>query len=99
MKPHEKEQFLETWADLRSKGILRYVLATAVSWGTLTVVFFRLILIFIDETFSLEALRNAYLSQEFLRYWGIFLIGGIFYGLTMWFYFNWRYRKIKSEKG
>jgi cbb3-type cytochrome oxidase subunit 3 len=53
--------------------------------------------VFVSEIINLDAFVNAYYSEEFLLYWGIFLLGGLFYGLTMWFYFNWQYRKIRAE--
>ena len=98
MNEQEKQQFLQTWEKNRKRGIILYVIATALSWGTLTVIFFQAFLLIFEGNFNLEALKSAYLSDSFIRDWGIFLIGGLCYALTIWFFFNWRYRKLKAAE-
>ncbi|MEZ4942659.1 MAG: hypothetical protein R3D58_17425 [Saprospiraceae bacterium] len=98
MNAQEKQQFLEHWKTTRQKGAFRYVLATAISWGTLTAFLVRFFMTVIEQGFSWTALRGAYNSREFLLYWGVFLIGGLFYAVTMWFYFNWQYRKLEAAQ-
>lgn len=97
MSPEEKQQFAEHWKQVRRRGLLRYVALTAVSWGTFMAIFLRLFMTLIDRGLSLPAFRDAYFSREFLLYWAVFLAGGLAYGVTLWFYFNWRFRKVAGH--
>lgn len=98
MSPKEVELFLEHWKQVRRKGVLLYILPTALSWGTFMVVFLRLFMALIDQGISLSSLRNAFWNEEFLVYWGVFLIGGLAYAITLWFYYNWRFRKLSARQ-
>lgn len=98
MTAQERQLFLDYWAQARRKGVLRYVVITAISWGTLTAVFLQLILMLLEQGLSVAALKDTFYTREFLVFWGIFLAGGLFYGLTMWFFFNARYRKLQAQK-
>ncbi len=96
MNVQEKQQFLESWEKTQRRGILVYVLITAISWGTFSAIFIRLFMTVVDQGFSWEVLCGAFYSREFLVTWAVFLFGGLFYALTMWFYFNQRYRKLRA---
>lgn len=98
MNAQERQQFLDHWKAVRAKGIVRYVVITAISWGTFSAVFLRAIMVLLEQGFSPTSLLSAFNSREFLIYWGVFLIGGLAYGVTMWFYFNRRYRKLQPEQ-
>ncbi|MBK6933352.1 MAG: hypothetical protein IPH12_21775 [Saprospirales bacterium] len=97
MNAHEKQQFLSHWESEQRSGILRYVAAAAIAWGTFVVVFSTLLLTLVEDGFSLAQIKPAFFSKKFLQDWAFALLGGVGYGLTMWFYFKRRYRKIKAE--
>ncbi|TNE69189.1 MAG: hypothetical protein EP344_00580 [Bacteroidetes bacterium] len=97
MNETEKRQFLDHWAKTRRRGIVLYVLLTSLVWGTFAVVFLRLVMLLLEEGLTLETLVHTYQSRTFLYQWGIFLAGGILYATTLWFFYNWKYRRVKAE--
>ncbi len=98
MSSKEKQLFLEHWTQVRRKGMWLYVLTTAVSWGTYFALFMRFFNILIDRGgISLPLIRSAFLSREFLLYWGAFLLGGLAYAVFAWLHYDRRYRKLSAE--
>lgn len=97
MNETEKKQFLAHWEKVRRKGILWYALPTAVAWGTTGAVVIRFFSTLFDQGISPDILAHAFYSQEFLRFWGVFLAGGLCYGLTMWLYYGWLYRRYRAQ--
>lgn len=98
MNAKEQQQFQEYWKTIRRKGPLRYIFLTALSWGTISAVMIRLFMTIFDQGLNGPALVDAFNSREFLLYWAVFLVGGLFYALTMWLYYNWQFRKIQKAK-
>ncbi len=98
MNEQEKHQFLALWSATRQKGAWRYVLATALSWGTVSAFLVRLLITLLDQGLHWPAIRAAFWSEEYLRYWGVFLLGGLCYAVTMWFYFGWQYRRLRRQE-
>ena len=97
MNVQEQQQFLAHWEQTRRKGAFRYILFTGLSWGTFSAVAIRFLMFLLAQDFSLEGLTGTFKSREFLVYWGVFLLGGLCYSLTMWFYFGWLYRKYRKK--
>lgn len=96
MNAAEKQAFVQHWEKVKSRGPILYVLATGLSWGTLSAFAVRFLMQFLGEGFNWPALRSDFLSEEFRVFWGVFILGGFCYGLTMWFYYGWMYRKCKA---
>lgn len=96
MNAAEKQAFVQHWEKVKGRGPILYVLATGLSWGTLSAFSVRFLMQFFDEGFNWPALRSDYLSEEFRVFWGVFILGGLCYGLTMWLYYGWMYRKYKA---
>ena len=97
MNQDERKQFMQHWEQVRRKGVFRYTLLLALTWGTLSAAVIRLIFVLMEQGFSLPALQGEFYSRDFLRFWGIFLLGGLCYSLTLWFYYQWLYRKYSKQ--
>jgi len=97
MNTAEKQQFIQHWEKVRRRGAILYVLGIALSWGTISAISVRFLTHFFDQGFDWAALSSVFISREFLRFWAIFLFGGLCYGLTMWFYFGWLCRSYQAE--
>lgn len=96
MNKTEKQSFVLHWEKVRRRGLVLYVLVTGLSWGTISAFAVRFFMQFFDEGFNWPALRSDFLSMEFRVFWGVFILGGLCYGLTMWFYYGLLYRKYKE---
>lgn len=98
MNTAEKQAFARHWEKVRRRGPVLYVLFTGLSWGTVSAFAVRFFMQFFDEGFNWPALRSDFLSTEFRVFWGVFILGGLCYGLTMWFYYGWLYRKYGAAE-
>src|SRR5262245_5825534 len=96
MNTQEKQQFVQHWEKVRQRGFVLYVVLTGITWGTIYELAVWLVFILLDHDFGWAAFQTELTSPEFLKQWGIFLVGGLCYGLTMWFYFEWQYRRYKQ---
>lgn len=97
MNTAEKQRFVQHWENVQRKGALLYVLGTALSWGTISAFAVRFFMYFFDQGFDWITLSGVFLTREFLLFWGVFLFGGLCYGVTMWFYFGWLCRKYSAR--
>ena len=97
MNNNEKQQFLAHWARVRRRGIVLYVLVTAVSWGTLSAIFLRFVFVLLEQDLSAATLQAAYRSRDFLDFWGWCLLAGLLLGLLLWFFYRWQYKMMNDE--
>lgn len=97
MNQQERQQFVAHWEQVRGKGIFLYILPSALTWGTCPAVIIRLIMVILGQGLSLSLLEAEFTSREFLVFWGVFLLGGLCYSLTMWFYYQWLYGKYRPR--
>ncbi|MCC6459309.1 MAG: hypothetical protein IT260_02490 [Saprospiraceae bacterium] len=95
MNAREKDQFLSHWTLLRRRGMFVYLLSTALSWGTLTAIFLRIFDTLYTHGLTRQSLVKAFLSQGFLSFWGMFVLGGLFFASVLWYYYGWLYRKYR----
>jgi len=98
MNANEKQQFRAHWEKVRRRGIVLYVLAVAVSWGTVFAVFFRFVFVLLEHDLDLGALQAAYISRNFLDFWGCCLLAGLLLGLALWFFYQWQFKRVMSDE-
>ncbi len=98
MNTNEKQQFHAHWEKVRRRGIVLYVLAVAVSWGTVFAVFFRFLYVLLEQDLNLDALQAAFLSRNFLDFWGCCMLAGLLPGLLLWFFYQWQFRRMMNDE-
>ncbi|MBK9337243.1 MAG: hypothetical protein IPM98_11975 [Lewinellaceae bacterium] len=82
----------------RRRGVVLYILAAAISWGTFSALFLRFVWLLLEYDLDAQTLVAAYRSRDFLEFWGWCLLAGLLLGLLLWFFYQWQYRKIGKEQ-
>ncbi|MEQ1746207.1 MAG: hypothetical protein ABMA02_12330 [Saprospiraceae bacterium] len=99
MNPTEKRQFLTHWTKVRQRGIVLYLLGTAIGWGTFSALFLRFVFVLLWHDLSANSLLAAYRSRAFLQFWAWCLLAGLVLGLLLWFFYQWQYKRGMREGG
>jgi|TARA_R110000737_G_scaffold134970_2_gene166187 uncharacterized membrane protein YwaF len=86
------EKFLSIWEKHLEKGKLQYVLKNAISWGIFMFLFMGVTNYFLNYNENPMSVNKYILSFFFWQ------IGGIGYGLLIWFIQNKRYEKLKKAE-
>lgn len=90
---YRSRQF-EKWASVRVKGQLHYVVFVGVlGWGLMTGTLFALLTHLIAHQMDVSSLRSLELVSRLIISIGAFGIGGVFFGLAMWHFSEWQYRR------
>lgn len=89
LEPYSKEQTIEykekTWSDISEEGMIKYIIKQGIiGWGIPVGIFSFMILTLLN--YNQISFTNILLLA--LKNIGIFSIGGVFYGLIMWFLLN-----------
>lgn len=85
-----KKEQVDSWREIRKKGVLRFVLVNALlGWG---------LPIFVALAFIIKPFSEGFLSRAAVVHYISWIVAGIVYGVTVWWLSERRYKRVLSNE-
>lgn len=93
-----EEKYIHDWETRRGTGKWRYVLLTALVWGTLMPVLIAAFRLAFKGRLGLDTLTDTIGSNAFFIIWLKFVAGFFFFALLMWHLAKKKYQELKRKQ-
>lgn len=93
-----EEKYIYEWETRRGRGKWRYVVLTALVWGTIVPVLIAAFKLAFKGLLSFATLSDAVGSSSFLFTWLKFVAGFFVFAMLMWYMARKKYQELKRKQ-